>query len=774
MPISGYDNTQPTRQSFAFNVQKPSNAPLNAQATFRPIQSVGGDTVSGYIQPEAGAAPLSSVANLGGFFNTLMEPYVERKKEELFLKGVTDQMTAEAGHEIRASNGVLNKVFGPSSYEEGAIFYSAKDAVNRMQADALADMDNLKRLPANELTKVIAQKMDGLMSGDRYTDLAVRASLLEASGPLISSIAKERFVWQQDTAKANFSEAQKSAVGVYQKYAQTFASTSDPSDEQALGMRAATNNFLTGLQKPAGMTEESWADSLIGTYRHAAQSGNGYAVTAMKQSGLLAALPVDKQTQLEDAELKYGNRAIGDAAVTMADRLNILDGNITFGRISAADAMAEAVSINEALKRQTGFDIDLMDYKEVVGMGKGVWSALKSNLERQQDHQWQLERDAAERQARLAEKQAEASQAAAAWSMGRPSMAMINGVGDANAYNALAQQDYASGNFGRIAQAFSNEGFVSSYVKSQVQANVATYVGREYNKDFELAYNRFSALNKASPAAAAEYYGTYYPALLNYGRMISDGSTDKATAFSTAFGNAAQYTAKDTEIKDANGQIDTWITKNLDSFTTWGGWQPWGTTNLNASGKQALRNAMAREVAVRSKASGGDIPPEALIGQVYRQVSGNGSFERYGQFGWGNAPGTATLGRQLGLLDEEANKFLPEFFDQKLKASGYSDGADGEDYRIIRQRDRSGKPLVIITPVPRDGSVHSPVPIRYDELQAYVSSRKRGAVSAGAAGPFKGKPISQIKQQFPQKPSENGFQYQQRLGRIQWTGNPER
>lgn len=50
-----------------------------------------------------------------------------------------------------------------------------------------------------------------------------------------------------------------------------------------------------------------------------------------------------------------------------------------------------------------------------------------------------------------------------------------------------------------------------------------------------------------------------------------------------------------------------------------------------------------------------------------------------------------------------------------------------------------------------------------------------GEFSSGRAavggGTYKGRPLSELKGIFPQKPNESGFRYQQRLGRIQWEGH---
>lgn len=42
-------------------------------------------------------------------------------------------------------------------------------------------------------------------------------------------------------------------------------------------------------------------------------------------------------------------------------------------------------------KRRTGFEFDLFDYKDVVGAGKSVWTALKAQKDRDQARRWAIE-----------------------------------------------------------------------------------------------------------------------------------------------------------------------------------------------------------------------------------------------------------------------------------------------------------------------------------------------------------------------------------------------
>lgn len=204
------------RTTFAFEPARVSQSQPNSQGGFRGIQMQGGDTsiAGGVAAASQFTTPGPEADRIGGFLTDLLQPAIERRKKEQFVKGMVDQMSAVSGEEIRVNNrNPLNTIFGPSAYEEGAVFYSAKDAVNKWQQNTLADMDNLKRLPPDQLTKVVAESFNAMKTGDRFTDLAVETSLIEASQPVIGAIAKERYKWQQGEALNAWSGAASSGGG---------------------------------------------------------------------------------------------------------------------------------------------------------------------------------------------------------------------------------------------------------------------------------------------------------------------------------------------------------------------------------------------------------------------------------------------------------------------------------------------------------------------------------------------------------------------------------
>jgi len=735
----GIEARQSGRSSFAFDTARASMSQPNAQGNYRGPQLQGGNTsiAGGVAAASQITTPGPEAGRIGGFLTEMLQPAIERRKKEQFVAGMVDQMSAVSGEEIRVNDkNPLNTIFGPSSYEEGAVFYSAKDATNKWQTKMLADMDNLKRLPPDQLSKVVAQSFEAMKTGDRFTDLAVETSLIEASAPVVGAIAKERYSWQQSEALNSWSSAAISGGRAFQDAATALAKNSAPGDAGNLAANAAQNNFLTSLAKPAGMDEETYLKGLTNFYRSAAQNGNGYAVTALKNSGFLNLLPDDKLVQLEDAELKYGNRALGRAALAFAPDIDRLNFNMEFGKISSTEAMAQLATINEKIKGATGFDIDLFDYKEVTGAGKNVWTALHAQLNRQQDRQWQVEdRQAREDfETRKAEKEAadEAAQITVAYGTGRVKTAMAQGIGSTGNFDILAQKDFVAGDFSNIVRAYNNDQWVSPLVKDNAQAQITGSIGQEYNKDFAQGYDRFAKLNKLKPAAAMAYYGDLYNPLQNYGKLVGSGVTP-SMAFQRAFSNPAQYAPTPELTKNATTAIDSWIKSNrTDTYAgTPIGRLFGGRNNLTTSGASALKNVMARRLGVMSQNT--DTPIEALIPNLYEDVKRSGEYEDYGRLGWSNKAGTPNLGKQLGLQQDEADEVVQSVIDTRLKANGFQDGVKGDNFDIRRIKDPKGQMILAVTPYDDDTGAGTTALIPFAMFKDKADSIRAGRVARGQA-----------------------------------------
>jgi hypothetical protein len=720
----GYDARQSGRQSFAFTPQAPVQGSTAASAgSPQRIQVEGGESRGGNPTNQI-TEPAPQAGELGEYFGKLLEPYVQKKQDERFWSGVSAARSGIALDELDHSNKGINKIFGPSSFEEGAMMYAATTAINQWSVDMDADMDNLKRMSREDAAKVVAAKSNEMLTGHPGADQIIQKGIFQASGPMLTTIAKEQYAFGQQRAKAAVSQSWATGADALQATVVRQLALSDPSDPSHSAQAEAMRNFAQSMVKPHGMDDDSYRDSLVGFMRNAAQNGNGYAITAMKQAGVMDVLDDEERTKLEDSVLRYGNKAIGEAALELGPRIVNLHRDELWGKHSALSAMAEVASINAEAKRRTGFDIDLIDAKEAVGEGKNVMSALRAAYVKQEDHKWEMEDKARERKWKLDDDAAEiagkAAQIKAMWGGGNIKLSVAMGIGSQSNYDGLAYKDYANGDLSHITRAFKTDGWVSSLVADNFKANIQSSIGLQYNPDFEIGYKRFQAFNKASKAMAMAYLGNLYTPLLNYDRLVSGGrGTTPTMAFAQAFSNPAQYssmalpegatTSAAKAIKDhvAGKQATTLFGVQLNPFSR---------ANLNKSGEQAMQNAFGRQLAVMSANS--DVPPEDLIPQLEGAAIANGTFERYGQLAWTNAQGSDNLGQRLHLMQDEADEIIPAVIDLWLKKSGNKAGAGGNSYDIRRFKDARGNMVLAVRPEDDDADGYqSPVLIPFSAFK---------------------------------------------------------
>jgi len=577
----------------------------------------------------------------------------------------------------------------------------------------------------------VAASFEQMNTGDQFTDLAVNTSLIEASGPLIGTVAKERYAWQQAEALGSWSKSANSAASAFQGMMVSLAKNSDKTDAGNLAANQAANNFLGAFVKPLGMDDQTYKKGLMGFYRAAAEAGNGYALTALKGAGVLNLLTDEERVRLEDVELKYGNRAQGRAALQFGEDLDRLNFNMTFGKVSSTEAMAQLTQINEEIKSRTGFDVDLFDYKEVTGVGKSVWTALKANLDKQEARKWQLEDRAAQQSFQLQLKEKEASDEAAAvqlaYATGRIKTATAAGIGSSGNYDLLAQADFAAKDFTRIIRAYNNDQWVSGLVRDNIQAQISSSIGQEYNKDFEQGAQTFAALNKTKPAVAMAYYGDLYTPMANYQRLIGSGRLSPTQAFQQAFSNPAQYAGTPELDQKGAKKVADWIDGNRG-----GSWFGLGRSGLNTSGKQALTNAMARQIGVLSKNS--DLPIDALVPNLYTDLVRSGAYEDYGKLGWTNKVGTTNLGKMLNLQQDEADEVVTAVVDRELRRTGFADGADGDNYDVRRIRDSKGNVVLAVTPYDEDTGAATTALIPFSMFKQQADTLRAGRVATVKPG----------------------------------------
>lgn len=733
---TGFETRQPGRNSFASPGTNPVQVSPSARGTSAGAQIVGGQATGGVVSGEAAAPAMG--ASLGSFFGRIMEPHVIARQKEEFDRGVVEQMSRQAGDEIHASNGGFSKIFGQTGYVQGAVAYTIQSKANQFAKDTDAESDTLAQMEPAELSKYVSAGIQKLSTGNDYEDAGIRGAVLEAIGPVVQTIAKKRYVQSQKNAVGQWSGNAGIQADLIQKTGVALADLTAPTGEDTAALAQAGNNFRAALIKPHGMDDETYIKSLPGFVKAAAQNGNGYAVTALVHSGVMSVLDDKDQVALEDSIQKYGRQAIAKLALDdpeVSKRIHMLQIHqfVEAGR-SPSQIEDEARQLNDYVKRRTGFDIDMLDAKEVSSYGKGVIDAIhaedqkaKARNEALADRKQQREWDREDKAAEIA---ATTTAVNASYAQGGVRQALAAGVGNESMFNIVANNDFVQGRYDRLNTAYRASNWVSSLVQNVAQAKVSSALGAQYSPSVEAAHKEWLAVRAVNPALASAIYGKYDVQLTNFDKMVGSG-LDHHTAYTSAFLNPAHYRSAQMppERRKEAGALVSAVVNSEQPWTVLG-YAPFQRTGLNASSKKLVGDALWDDFAVRSGNS--SLPGNVIQGQVLEHAIRSGRLERYGAFAWRNETGTVPMGQLLGLQQDESDKVVTEAIDKGLKASGFSSGASGNNYEVQRIKDEHGNPALYV--LAYDGHEADPIPtlISFKELKTAATALKQPKAAPAA------------------------------------------
>jgi len=628
-----------------------------------------------------------------------MEPHLKQRQQEEFFKGYTRAQSGTALNEITKPGSPLTKIFGPTAYEQGAQFFTAKSRVDQWTVDRYGEMDTLKKLPPDELAKVIASKSQDLMTGDPGADMLIQSSLLESYGPLNNAVAKSRYAWQQNEALNAWGSAAVSGGASFQAAAQAQAGLDQPTDQDNSAFVAAGKSFLGGLAKPVGMDDETYKKGMYGTYLKYMQDGNFFAVRALKSAGIDSIFNPDEQTKLEDAYHRYAQQKMGDAVMSyLLPDIGKLDEAMAKGTTSPLDVQKELIRMNGVIKTKTGVDEDLFDWKAIDGKTNTIMGTIMANYRRAQDRQWQIEdRDFAAAQKQNDIQQENAS-VRAAWAAGDVNGAITVGL-PSTSFNAVALSEYRTGDYAGLQRSFIKGKWVSDAVKNEVQAGVESSIGEQYGKNFERSHQQWLVMNKLNPGMAASYYGSWNDKMRAFDTLSRQ--LGPQTAFQRAFGDPAKYSMENLppdKRREAEKAIDTAVANRQP------GWfMSWFTDTPNSSAVRVMQGVATDRVALGINNSDSD--PTALARESLDAAQADGSLQVSGEFAWRTAKGTKPFDKRLGVLPDEGARIFRAVVDEHLRKAGMQNGASPDNvYDIDEVTTPKGETAFNIVARAADGS----------------------------------------------------------------------
>lgn len=742
------------RQSFAFQAAAPVQGQSTATGQSRGARIIGGQTQGGAVAAGPQTNPGPMAGQLGEFFGELMKPYVERKQQEKFWDGFTAAASGQAIKDLSHPDNPVTKIFGPSGFAEGAQFYTAQKALADHGQWLTDHADDLKKLPPEELSKMLAEKSLASMTGDHYVDQMIQAGLVKQYAPAIDAITKKRVEWQQQNATLAFQAAGDSTATAHQKLRRSMADVTALTDQQVASVRQSEQGLYDILQQPPGMTDDVYHKGLYNFMRAQMANGNFFAVEALKRKGIYGIFDDKQRTELEDAETRYAHKVLGDAAMDpqIVGMTAAIHADIESGRLKVPmEAAKRLAAVNATLRARTGVDEDLYDVKAVTNVANAVTDAAVAAQRRAETRQWQIEdRNAQwkhEQDVEDRKREQNAAQVRSFFAGGNAALGLAKNLGSPGDYDSVSTTAYANGDMGLLAKNFVGTAAASGYVSPSVARTMQSQLaasGTKYTPAFDTVVGRWQQLDKASPGAAAAYAGPLTTKLKVYTGMVGDG-VPNIVAYERVFGETAgDFNAdsvapgKRQELRLAVGLAVSGMTRSIRHPLNY---------SLPDSSQNVIASVIGRESVALLAHTG--MSPEAVVSQTMQAARANGHFELYGRFAWPNEPGTKPLTQLLHAQQGEMDRAVMQVFDKRLKAAGFLDGAQGNDYTIHRFGNDAIYVLAYGEGRTNGGGDHREIVIKIPELKAAldksaVASVQRSFDDAVIDKKLKGHPVEAL------------------------------
>lgn len=741
--VSGAEFLNPVRQDFAVQVAQQQAVQSTQSGQQATPQIVGGRTGGGVVR-----APLDPVPEWGKFgdvVQAIVGPQVQRLQKQQFWQGVTAARAGQSVKDIVENESPLTKIFGPSSYAQGAQFYTAQNNLAQYNQDMIANADELARLPPSELGKRLNEQASKYETGDPGTDALVHQSWVEQTGPALSVITKTRFAQQQLAATQAFVDnANTNAKTLQTMVPAILNGTASPDD-----YKGQQQTVATALTIPPGMTPETYRDLLPKLTKDWADKGNFHAVSLMKQSGALSHMDIKARTSLDDY-IERKEKAMAEAyRYSVSPQLAMDLGALHRGALTPAEWTERTKKITEQFKKVTGVvDTPLIPFTEQEdAMLKGV------------ENWWQGQaKIAAANQAAMSKAQTDAEKdAVKARQVEQTSVLIASGAaGDAVSLYNIPKHEVDTLMSSRYDQAspeskdqllISNwQGstkYVNDRVKSQLTQGLRATVGGDYSPAVDQVfqnYKRLSSTPEGAATAAAYYESRDRIRLERYGMLLNQGQ-QPPVAFKVAFQDplteAVDYTkthGDDKEIKDVvKDRADAWL-----------GNSEMGKKPLDDFSQRLLAGLINKNVKTGLANTGLNTSQAARLELNNLQANG---LEVYGGTAWVRTPQQKNLESYIRSPDNKGGfnyeavspRTLDEVVGKHVEEGMRSVGAKNvESQQVIRLQDVNGVAQFAVIGYTKDGGYAPPYSFTSDDLSRTYINTLKGKVKKGAwwsAGP---------------------------------------
>lgn len=291
----------------------------------------------------------AAMLKLGGEF---IRPKIEEARAAAYVQGMQKAAQGQAITEIVDEQPWYSQLFGSTSLVDGARAYTANAKANSVAAGMEADMENLRKMSADEFGNYATQAITKNQTGDPTTDMMLAQQISATLPAVMKGQAKAHLRFQQEQVEDSIKAAATSnfaLLGTVSAQARQPGATKEKAD--VLG---AAIGALTVFEKPKEMQQELHDKLLAESAIQAVSGGNFDAYSLLKDSGKLAKMEPTAAYQVERAYSQASNQAKLNVPNQLLDKVANFRTLARRPGMSDENIHAAADAINDEYKQMTG------------------------------------------------------------------------------------------------------------------------------------------------------------------------------------------------------------------------------------------------------------------------------------------------------------------------------------------------------------------------------------------------------------------------------------
>lgn len=733
---SGYEVRGGADVKFGF---APVQAP-QARATYGGqigrIGISGGMSSGGVIEAAAPPAPAGWGA-IDNVIEDVMRPKIKAKQQEEFWKGVTAARAGVAVADIVRDQSPLTKIFGPSSYVQGAQFYAAQDKLAGYNQQMLESAEELAALPPAELGKRLNADSQKYSTGDPGTDAIMQAAWIEQTAPALAVVTRTRYAQQQKAATNAFvANAGTNADNLQMLGARLgngTATTEDYDSQRAILAQA--------LQGPVGMANDTYHQILPSLAKEWADKGNFHAVTMLKQSGALNHMDLEKRTKLDEYVDRKEKAAAERERFKASPELAKITGALKAGAMSSAEYTAHVRTMNTKFQQDTGAMAPMVPYAEMEQMmttGVGNWYEGQAKLRAKTASMAEKATTLAEKEAVEAREVEQISTLIASGSA-QEAIDLFNLPAHKVTSAEVRLYDQATPEAGdqMLIDNWKGSGRVNSVLKQRFQQGLRASVAGEFNPAVEKMHEQWKrrmATSDGRSMVSAYYDPDDRVRMERYDELLKSG-LQAPVAFKVAYQDpltdAVDYTKKHGDDKEIKAVVK-------DSFTTFFGKTGDGKTELNEFSQRLVAGLINKNV--KTMLSNTGLTTAQAARQEINHLKANG-LEVFGGTAWMKQPNQAPMasyirtskhGDMASMNAVDPNRLDTVFKDHVAAGMKAAGASKVENYQVLRLADINGKAQFAVIGYTAEGTYAPPYSFTSEDLTKSYEAALKAKVTSSA------------------------------------------